>query len=490
LIEASEEEKYSNNIMLFCSQNFIMNNDDPALAAIVMTPVERALLLIGFNPLERSRIIADGFASFEDLRDLTEKDIRTMAKDFSRKPVARGVSYGLTRVRKTLGLMHWAQDSYRISCVPDIATLTNDAIVVANQRALVRGKEEQQYETICKTALPSKLKDEKGWPVFHTAFLNYLKCMPGVTGVHLSYVCRENEMPALDAEYADYISQAIACAPLSGPYYEADARRVHQIIQSLVQGEAAEAWIKKLVKFQDGRKDLKALISHYAGEGNSTRRLAEAGRMYANLHYKCERALPFATFLDQMIKMFNIFFDEKEAMSEGAKVRFLFKKISNPGLTATVAALTVEHNIKGITFVSAANHIASAVSELPEYQQVRVSAVGSENNDDEIGQDNDESVDNGSEIHTGYYSKEEWEALSHDDIDAIYQAREEERLLGGNQDLGKEEESPEEESSESKKHRAKKGVSGGKRDSSAVSTINEEDLQRIVKAVRIALNEV
>jgi hypothetical protein len=155
LIEASEEEKYSNNIMLFCSQNFIMNNDDPALAAIVMTPVERALLLIGFNPLERSRIIADGFASFEDLRDLTEKDIRTMAEDFSRKPVARGVSYGLTRVRKTLGLMHWAQDSYRISCVPDIATLTNDAIVVANQR-VVRGKEEQQYETICKTALPSK----------------------------------------------------------------------------------------------------------------------------------------------------------------------------------------------------------------------------------------------------------------------------------------------------------------------------------------------
>jgi hypothetical protein len=101
----------------------------------------------------------------------------------------------------------------------------------------------------------------------------------------------------LEEEYADYNSKAIACAPLSGPYYQADNRRVHQIIQSLVQGKTADAWIKKLARFQDGRRDLLALICHYAGDRNSTRRLAEAERMYANLHYKGERALPFATFI-------------------------------------------------------------------------------------------------------------------------------------------------------------------------------------------------
>jgi hypothetical protein len=252
----------------------------------------------------------------------------------------------------------------------------------------------------------------------------------------------------------------------------------------LVQGEAAEAWIKKLVKFQDGRKDLKALTSHFAGEGNSTRRLAEAERMYVNLHYKGERALPFATFLDQMIKMFNIFFDEDEAMSEGSKVRFLFKKISNPGLTATVAALTVEHNIKGITFVSAANHIASAVSVLPEYQQQsrKVSQVqshsgrgggrGFHRGGRGSGRGGGRGFGRGSgrgygrggggpANHTDYHSKEAWDKLSFDQRDKIREERD------------------------------KKGTQGGKkRDISQVSSgVSEETLLRIVKAVRTDFQE-
>jgi hypothetical protein len=221
--------------MLFYLQNIIMNLPVEDLNAlpqvVVMEPIERALIIVGF-PIqnERARIMAEGFNSFEDLRDLNEKDIRAMGEDFARRTqAATRITFGLARIKKTIGLMNWVQDSYRCSEDPDIDTLSVAAIVEANQRATVRKQEMQQYETICKTAMPSKLKDEKSWPVFLTGLGNYLGIIPGVNSVHLKYCCRVNVEPALEEEYADYNSKAIACAPLNGPYYQADNRRVHQM---------------------------------------------------------------------------------------------------------------------------------------------------------------------------------------------------------------------------------------------------------------------
>jgi hypothetical protein len=48
-----------------------------------------------------------------------------------------------------------------------------------------------------------------------------------------------------------------------------------------------------------------ALRRHFAGEGNSTRRIADAKRLQATLHYKTERALPFSKFLDSLQKIFT-----------------------------------------------------------------------------------------------------------------------------------------------------------------------------------------
>ncbi len=63
-----------------------------------------------------------------------------------------------------------------------------------------------------------------------------------------------------------------------------------------------------------------ALRRHYAGEGNSTRRIADAKRIQSSFHYKTERALPFNKFLDSLQEMFTIFEQENEPLSERAKV--------------------------------------------------------------------------------------------------------------------------------------------------------------------------
>ena len=58
----------------------------------------------------------------------------------------------------------------------------------------------------------------------------------GVSGVPLSYIIRESD----DLEPRDhqtYEEKWISNAPLSGPNFEADSERVHNIIIQLVQGE-------------------------------------------------------------------------------------------------------------------------------------------------------------------------------------------------------------------------------------------------------------
>lgn len=149
--------------------------------------------------------------------------------------------------------------------------------------------------------------------------MDYLSTIPGVSGVPLSYVVRDKETPGGTVEYSSFNEQAIACAPLAGPTYQADTRKVHQLIKSFLQTETAEQWIKPIARHQSGREDMQALRNHYSGEGNTSRRIAVAERLRDSLHYKNKKSLQFSTFLDKLQKMFNIFEEEKEEISEQAK---------------------------------------------------------------------------------------------------------------------------------------------------------------------------
>jgi hypothetical protein len=54
-----------------------------------------------------------------------------------------------------------------------------------------------------------------------------------------------------------------------------------------------------------------ALRRHYAGEANSTRRIADPKKIQSSLSYKTERGLPFNKLLDSLQRMFTIFEEEK-----------------------------------------------------------------------------------------------------------------------------------------------------------------------------------
>ena len=70
-----------------------------------------------------------------------------------------------------------------------------------------------------------------------------LSTILGVNGVPLSYVVRENPEP-MSKGHDTFVQKYIACAPLTGPHFEADARTYHQLATSFTQGKILEQWIK------------------------------------------------------------------------------------------------------------------------------------------------------------------------------------------------------------------------------------------------------
>ena len=186
---------------------------------------------------------------------------------------------------------------------------------------------------------------------------------------HSTLLCHSGTRhPDCSVDFASFNERAIACAPLVGSNFQADARKVHQLLKSYLQAELAEQWIKPLAKHQDGRKDMEALRNHYSGEGNTSRRIAVAERYRDTLHYKNEKALSFSTFLDKIQTMFNIFETEGEPVQEQAKVRMLLKKVEHPQLQTAVGTLRVRAQMDGVSFTECANHLSAIVSELPDYQ--------------------------------------------------------------------------------------------------------------------------
>ena len=178
---------------------------------------------------------------------------------------------------------------------------------------------------------------------------------------------------------------------------------------------------------------MEALRNHYGGEGNASQCIATAEKLRKTLHYKSERSMPFSTFLDRMQKMFNIFQKEGEELTENAKVRELLKHVQNNQLQDTVKALQVRFDLDGISYTEAANHLTSAVSELPMYLLgCRVSSLrrirggGSEKGKNKFERDSI-YADNGT-IFTGYYSN--WKSFSKEDRDKVIAEQKKKNMPG------------------------------------------------------------
>ncbi|KAI2506383.1 hypothetical protein MHU86_8009 [Fragilaria crotonensis] len=197
-----------------------------------VTTVDSVLQMIGFiDDGERNGIMIAGLAQFDDFRYLNEKDIRDMADEFGKRTAANGrIVFGLGRTKKLVGAMHWVQDCYRSNDQPEQVPFDEQALFGALSLSQVRKSDVELVATNAKAVDPGKFKDERKWPEWEKAFTNYLAVIPGVTGIPLSYVVRELANPEEGREYSTATERMIARASLQGQFYEADSRRVHNLL--------------------------------------------------------------------------------------------------------------------------------------------------------------------------------------------------------------------------------------------------------------------
>jgi hypothetical protein len=139
---------------------------DLAGAAVGLVGIPYVLNVIGFNlPVERQNIMAAGLSEFSDFHFIEEKDIRDMSEEFGKRNTAAGrIVFGIGRIKRMIGAMHWVQDCYRASDVPRHENFNEDILLEALSLAKVRKTDIDLVDTNAKAVNPGKFKDERKWP--------------------------------------------------------------------------------------------------------------------------------------------------------------------------------------------------------------------------------------------------------------------------------------------------------------------------------------
>ena len=107
--------------------------------------------------------------------------------------------------------------------------------------------EANQADTIIRPAYPVKFNYKRTWPKWELKFENYLSIILGVNGFLMSYVVRAQTAPDHSTDFqGDFISENIACTPLSGAQFQADTRKVHKILNNYLVAETYEQCVSSI----------------------------------------------------------------------------------------------------------------------------------------------------------------------------------------------------------------------------------------------------
>lgn len=401
------------------------------MAALIQ--IHTILGYCGFNAASRVEIADDGFNSFADIAGLEIKDVDRLSAGFAARTAANGkVIFGMRRTMRLKGIVHWVQDYKRVSrdaAVDGTIDMVDEAtflaaLDVARDRAKMRKHKLDESDNLSKAADPGKLKKQKDWMQWERGFNNYLSTIPGQSGIPLNYIIRENDLPSYENEADDDFEQlCIEAAELQGMVFQADSRKVHQLITGLVHGEAAETWIKSVARRRNGRIDFKALVDHYGGAGNKSVRIKEAEVLRRTLTYRNERSMSFEKFITNMNLMFVAYSENGETLTEDQKIRLLFEKIVHPSLETIKSSLQVAENLDqtgAVNYEFIVNSISAEVASLADYvpNNRNTSGVGTHGGGTAPAKG---VIGNDGKVFTGFYKN--FASLSAEDKQAIFDER-------------------------------------------------------------------
>jgi hypothetical protein len=326
------------------------------------------------------------FDKLTTLQNVKETDLRDLIKGLPKIRMPDGIQpvvATLDQMSKLIGLMHYVQDFTRMGMdLPDprpylngpdgMSEFSPKSLELALERAKIRENLAQQSSSWSKANNPGNFTSGMKFRDWDEKFVNFLKGLPGVTGIPLNYVIRDELRNGNIMDNGNnYLQLLTAKAPLIGTVFDADSQIVHGYLRGFLIGQPAEHWNKELVNRMDGRQDMLALRAHYGGSGNTSTMLAEAQQMYDTLQYRSEKVKGnLEKFLTDCQKMFILFDDNGEPMTSAQKVKFVLdkKRMLAPGLQTAVELLRVQQQQRAdsgnpMTFIEAANLLTRCMQD-------------------------------------------------------------------------------------------------------------------------------
>ena len=325
------------------------------MAAAVQHTVLDAMIAIGINNTTlfdgetQAERIAEGMFDndFQSCLDKSNEDIDDDLKTWSSLTTMNGqIRLQPVHKKRIKAFTQWVKDKLRQNQDPQ-----NEAFnVELTQELIRRSKTHQAFvekaKTLSDIAKPDTFSDKTKWLDWKPTFTNYLKHIPGRSGVPLSYVIRPTGyIPTPD----DMLDEYIANSPHSGEAFKTDCSEVHTYIVKFIKGNAtAESVIISHGKVNDGRADMDALISHYEGTGINATIVSEAEKDIESLHYTGEKR-PYMWWDRFELRITKAFatIDKVEGRvvySDGQKLRLLQKKVSADFLQNTRDYINGEMN--------------------------------------------------------------------------------------------------------------------------------------------------
>ena len=295
--------------------------------------VKQAMQACGANTEAKAATLASELFdnAYDDCKDKRMSELVDGFKVLSKLPAnSGGVKVALRVQMRIKAFCQWTKDHLRMGLEPSSIPFAVDRSREFMARAETHDQFVRNYTSVASAAIPKDFNKDVKWDDWAPTFINYLNAIPGRDGIPLSYIVRDDDNPAYTPN-TNFLDDYVLAAPLMGPAYELDARKVHAFLQTRIMGnDEAEATIKPHEAANDGRKDWKALKEQYEGSGVYAFDVTKAEDDLHSMIYAGEKrpTMYWTLFETRLNKAFHVLAKvEGVIYSDAMKLRKLLKNV-------------------------------------------------------------------------------------------------------------------------------------------------------------------
>ena len=163
------------------------------------------------------------------------------------------------------------------------------------------------------------------WVTWWESVLNYFGSIRGASSKPISYIARKAVPPAA---FPDERTHEMYQMPLAGEAFTADNTRAFRELKALTIGTEAWSWIQVHDTTQNGREACVALMDHYDGAGEVTKRYNWAVSEVKDTHYKGNETIyPFSKFASKLREAYTTMQQSDRPETQAKQVEQLLEKM-------------------------------------------------------------------------------------------------------------------------------------------------------------------